>query len=896
VVLLGGMFLLSGTAHSAETRLYLLPAEGSTHAKQDHLAMLQAVPGVVTATSALTVLPQREGSRLERWIRVDAASRGHADNLLNLFGQDEAFEVVERAPVRTISAVQEADGLTNDPLSVFQWHLNQVNAQAAWDLVGDASDVVIAIIDNGVDLDHPDLYPILWTNTAERNGQAGLDDDQNGYVDDVYGWNAYDGNGNPNAPVNVTSRDHGTHCAGIAAAAHNNRIGVSGVAPGARIMAIRAGRGNQISNAVEGLIYAADNGANVISMSFSGGSESVFEYDAIRYAIASGAVLVAASGNEGSVQASYPAAYPGVIAVAATDIDNRVAGFSNTGSWVDIAAPGVDILSTVIDGYGYNTGTSMATPLVAGIVALILAMEPDASPEQVKSRLLQCSPRLPFAPLAGYPLMMADAWRTALANRPIVLVHGHEVNDDNGNGILEPGESGAIRLNLELLGASAELVTLQLSDVDGQFVLQGVQSWQSPVSGPFDTDWMPLIVDPSAARGFAPYLLHLSADGYSESRVEQLPIDPAWRTHKAGGMVASVTDFGAIGYHDYVSNRDHTDGVRLLNRATGFLFHGSVFVSDGVSVSDCAYGNSGHNRYDFFTLNGGEIRPVPGNPSAEIYGARYTDGAAPGMAGVIVDQTTTSYPNGAEILYLDLRVTPLSHLSSTSYVGIYCDWDIGTANNNTVRYNSSRRLSYVMGPSGAAGIVALGNTPISGVAAIDNATVIYNGFTDSEKLQLMTDGVSGASLDVAADVSHLLAVRLDDISPETPRVAHFALLAAASEAQLLELVTTLKDEGGQADPVGLPRQFTLVQAWPNPFNSGTMVAVHLPERGDLHVRVYDLLGRRVTQLAAGVYGAGEHRLVWQGRDDSGRPVASGVYFIQGEFGGLQEVRRIVLMR
>ncbi len=236
-----------------------------------------------------------------------------------------------------------------------QWGPKKVQAPAAWDVTKSDSNTSIAIVDTGVQYDHPDL-----SGKVVR----GYD-----YVDND--WDPYDGNG------------HGTHAAGIAAAITNNTRGIAGMAPDAKIYAVRvlddSGSGT-LQNVANGIIHAADNGADVISLSLGSPNDSITLKEAVDYAWSKGVVVVAAAGNDGSSQPTYPAYYSNAIAVAATDSDESKASFSNYGSWVDVAAPGVNIYSTYTDNsYASLSGTSMATPHVAGLAGLLDAQGRSAS-------------------------------------------------------------------------------------------------------------------------------------------------------------------------------------------------------------------------------------------------------------------------------------------------------------------------------------------------------------------------------------------------------------------------------------------------------------------------------------------------------------------------------------
>ncbi len=274
------------------------------------------------------------------------------------------------------------------------WGLFKINAPAAWGSTT-GKGVVVAVVDSGIDFSHPDIAANIWTNPKEIAGN-GLDDDDNGYVDDTQGWNFIAGNNNP-----TDDFGHGTHVAGTVAAVGNNGIGVIGVAWQAQVMPLKAldSTGNGPDSALApAIVYAANEGADVLSLSWGSAAKSETIAEAIDYAYNMGAVIVAAAGNsETDARNFYPAALWDVITVAATDPSDNLAGFSNFGSKIDVAAPGVDILSLqaagtsmgtpVSPGYTRLQGTSMATPHVSGLAALLLAEHPEYSNEDVRQAI-----------------------------------------------------------------------------------------------------------------------------------------------------------------------------------------------------------------------------------------------------------------------------------------------------------------------------------------------------------------------------------------------------------------------------------------------------------------------------------------------------------------------------
>lgn len=278
-----------------------------------------------------------------------------------------------------------------------------IDAPEVWNETTGSPVTVVAVIDEGVDINHPDLDSNLWTNVDEVPGD-GLDNDHNGYVDDVHGYDFVSDDATVYDPDPVTGRgdEHGTHVAGTIAAEGNNGIGITGVNWDASIMSLKflGANGGYTSDAVEAINYAVNNGAKISNNSWGGGGKSQALQDAIARAGGAGHLFVTAAGNGGSDSVGddndatpfYPASYgnPNIISVAATDDDDRLASFSNFGDVsVDLAAPGVSILSTLPgNSYGRYSGTSMATPHVAGVAALIKSQNPLFDDAQIKARIL----------------------------------------------------------------------------------------------------------------------------------------------------------------------------------------------------------------------------------------------------------------------------------------------------------------------------------------------------------------------------------------------------------------------------------------------------------------------------------------------------------------------------
>jgi subtilisin family serine protease len=290
-----------------------------------------------------------------------------------------------------------------------QENLRVIGLPEAWTLAQGSSHVPIAIIDTGVDLDHPDLQSKIWTNSSEIPGND-IDDDSNGYIDDVWGWDFVSDDFVPQ-----DDHSHGSHVSGVAAATTNNGIGMAGVAWHAPIMPLKVldnqGLGS-VAAVAEAIVYAADNGARIVNLSLGSLEYSQAIAEAVAYALARGCLLVASAGNDGGV-VEYPAALPGVMAVSATDNQDLPWSRSNRGPEVELAAPGVNIFSANRQGgYYLASGTSMAAAHVSGVAALLWALSPSLEAGAVRGVLLDTAQDLwsaGFDPLTGWGRVDAAA-------------------------------------------------------------------------------------------------------------------------------------------------------------------------------------------------------------------------------------------------------------------------------------------------------------------------------------------------------------------------------------------------------------------------------------------------------------------------------------------------------
>jgi subtilisin family serine protease len=379
--------------------------------------------GVRAVTTSDCANQAQEKSFLVKWKgQVPAAYQSlriHPGSLTTVF-RDIAESDLERQVLRfhegeyeiaehefSIQNVNQSDvTIASGTLPPAVWAPQDIQVSEAWQFLGVKGEgVTVAVIDSGVDVSHPLLQKEIWSNPGETGLDAqgrnkatnGIDDDNDGYVDDVFGWDFADGSANA-----IDDNSHGTHVAGIIAGQAQTSTNFTGVAPNAKIMALRfidSGGNGSVTDAISSIEYASAHGAKVINASWGGSTCSSILKQNIETAAQHGTVFVNAAGNDGldiSRSPEWPAVYQlaGKITVGAYNLGQVLSTFSNFGQLVDLAGPGESILSTVPPGangiegqMGGKSGTSMATPYVAGVVALLYSAKPSATIDQISAAI-----------------------------------------------------------------------------------------------------------------------------------------------------------------------------------------------------------------------------------------------------------------------------------------------------------------------------------------------------------------------------------------------------------------------------------------------------------------------------------------------------------------------------
>jgi serine protease len=781
----------------------------------------------------------------------------------------------------------------NDPLAdstnYAQYYLRLIKAYGAWDITKGDTTMVIGITDTGMRPTHEDLVHQIKYNYADPIN--GVDDDKDGYIDNFRGWDMANGNNDPT--YNDDNATHGSQVAGVAAAQTDNGKGVAGVGFRCKFLPIQvfAGTATGIFAGYEGVAYAADHGCKVINMSWGGaGGYSRMEQDVCTYAtVNKDAVLVAAAGNTNAELTFYPASYDHVLSVAATDGGDAKADFATYSRNVGIAAPGAEMRVVnglnADNGYWVSTGSSVATPQVAGAAALVRVRFPQLNAEQVQAQLRQS------ADTAIYSLPANAAYRGKLGSgrlnvaRAVAAVQQREARIVASTFAparpagYAPGDTVQLTIGVRNLLLPVANLTVTVTSLSPYLTVRR----DSFAAGALAT----LGETANAAQPFrlavaasVPYntqatlRYRLTADGgYQTDQFVTVLLHPDFVQLDAGDLVASITSRGNLAYDESYDQ----GGLGVSYRASGPLLSegGLLLATTPTRVADRLRAMQGMARQSFYSQV--PIRKLLPGPRADqeaysVFSDSLPSTTQPRSVGVRVRQRGLSWavPAGRrDFIILEYSITNVTaDTLKPLYAGVFTDWDLpGESTRNVARYDSVQRIGYSydpLAPRVYAGVQVLGTEP-AGVYSIDNnapaSAPVYlkDGFSPAEKYLALSDGFTKAHRDAGtepkgADVSQVLSTEVTRLAPGDSVTVAFAVLAAPTLAKLQAAAQAATAAYFPTKPLGTtPTKKLDIQVYPNP--SRGQVQVLLPVSfGPATAQVLDALGREVSRQSLGAAG------------------------------------------
>lgn len=829
--------------------------------------------------------------------------------------------------------IQHVSFTPNDPSLGSQYYLNKIQAPAAWDIQQGDSNVVIGIVDSGTDWDHPDLSANIKINYADPIN--GVDDDLDGYIDNYRGWDLAGADytnvvADNNPMIMGNNNAHGSHVSGDASAVTNNGTGVAGAGFKCKIMGIKCAADNDtrgqgglglIITGYEGIKYGADAGCDIVNCSWGGGGGGPFEQDIITYAtINKNTLVVCAAGNNGSSETFYPAAYKHVINIASTTSSDSKSGFSNYGNNIDACAPGSGIYSTVYNNsYAVYDGTSMASPIAAGVCGIVKSHFPDYTAQQVGEKVRVTSDNIDginpsYAGKLGKGRV--NMLRALTVNSPSVRLLSYIVSDGNNN-VPQPNDTIRItgdfknyldatnNVSAEITSTSAAVTVMNGSSTLGAI---GTLGNTTNASSPF----VVLINGNAAANTKVDFKISYSDGSYSDFEYFTVVVNPSYFNMNANKIETTINSRGNFGYNDYSTNNQ---GVGFkYNNQTSILFEGGLIcATSDLKVSDCVRGSDqAVQSADFTNLIPFQITQ-PGALSNQDGNALYNDnGAGISKIGIEINFSSYEFTDASDedyvIMKYRIKNTTGSEITNF-YAGLFGDWDVGTGGaSNKADWDASNHLGYVWrndnNPGTYAG-VALLSASNSNYWAIDNEQNIsgnpwniYDGFTNAEKYQALSSGVGRQQAGGSAgrDVSNVIGSGPYSIPQNGEIVIAFAILAGDNLADLqansiaarnkYDTVLGITNFNSQ-----IPDEYSLSQNYPNPFNPSTSIKFSLKQSGFTSLKIYNMLGKEVSKLVNANLQAGSYEYNWDAS-----AFTSGVYFYKLESKGFAETKRMLLVK
>lgn len=918
--------------HSLAAMKASLAREFSTRAERHRSAVieLQAV-AEQTQAEVKNVLAQMEDAGTVRNIKSF-----WVDNIIEAEVQaSEIDELLELSDIEKISLYPEIVAIpsikgTSTALStaVIPDHLSVINAPAAWAQGYDGSGRIVCSFDSGVDGTHPALI-----NNYRGN---------KGFPASQCWFSPIDTSSYPRAYAGPSS-DHGTHTTGTMVG-HDSVTGDTiGVAPGADWIAAAAidVPGVSIFQAFQ---WAADPDGNpntvsdlpdVINNSWGiqdiGCSEVL--WNVIDNVEALGVVVVFSAGNEGYAEMS--------LRNPANRADDSLTNFA-IGAWEEpdsawyqsskgpsdcdgvsikpnVVAPGVNIISSVVGGsYLPKTGTSMAAPHVSGAVAILRQKNPDATVDQIKTALLnsavdQGEPGKDNTFGWGLIDIAAALDELDALTTPSLQVAGFDKVEFN------PGGQYNLAVAIKNIGANAANVSAAFSNPEGGIAsvspsigFGSIAAGETVTSAAtFDIQF-----DDSVTAGrFYSVDMTMTADGgYSKSTRLSFFIGPEGRRtfydHENGKIKFTISNFGAFGFHDDSYTPYGYLGFQYGLDTTYNLFEGAFLIgTDSAHISDCARNVAQEPDNDFAVSGGGSITAEePGRFADQETTSLFDDSFAENPIGLSIKQRSYAWTEAPDLdfVILEYIFTNTSGSVITNLrAGMYMDWDVSTWSQNKSDYNPFEEVGYIYYPTGNIyrGVGVLNPEGlINHRPYLVGTEVSGSNFNEGQKSLGLFDDSRLSWTSTLTDLSHITATGPFTLAPGETDTAAFAIVAgntwddfigAAVRARQVyaDLPTDVGDDGN-----ALPQTFTLAQNVPNPFNPTTRISFTLPKSGEVRADVFDILGREIKTLTNSYFQAGEHQLDWNGTDNDGNRVSSGVYFYRVRFENGSLTKQMILMK
>ncbi len=697
----------------------------------------------------------------------------------------------------------------NDPASdstkTTQAYLKNIHAYGAWAVQKGDTNIVIGVLDSGFRFTHEDIKHKIKFNYDDPID--GIDNDGDGLVDNFYGWDFADWDNN--LADDTPYRGHGTKVAGAAIADADNGLGMAGAGFNTKFMPIKVFPSTSYGRfgGYEAIVYAADKGCSIINLSWGGSGFSQFEQDIINYAVLEkDVVVVAAAGNTNAFVNIYPAAYDNVLAVGGTHNDVKTNGHT----WnhrISLTAPSQSVYSTTFsrdNSYGNDTGTSLASPIVAGAAALLRSHLPHLNAQQVTQRLRATADDIYH--LQGNAAYHELLGRGRLNMKRALLQKGVKSVRCTAFALRDgfiPQIGDTMQVYIDLTNYLDPLTSLQVNVtsktpfieiIDGTLEIGSMASLARA-----DNKGKPItfkVLADAPANAMATFRLGFSDGSYTDFQYFQLPVNPDYLTLTQNNLQITLNSKGNLGYNGY--NFGQGIGIKYKD-SPSLLFEGGLLVATAPDrVSDNVRNASWQTDNDFVVQRAVRLRHNTKDADQEISGLMQDKFPAPAQAGVQVSYKGMAWANdpNRDFVILEYRIRNITDDTlQTTHAGLFADWNIVDAYLNVADWDENLKMGYVYNTGTSApyaGIKLLSQDPPS-YYAIDNLSggsstfAIADGFSTQEKHRALSGGVARKKAwgsGFGNDVAHVVGTTVEKLAPGSSRTVAFAIVAGDDLAHL----------------------------------------------------------------------------------------------------------------
>lgn len=828
---------------------------------------------------------------------IEASNEKQLKILINQLNNNKGILYAERL------VIPELCYSPSDTFLPRQYQLSIIKAFEAWNVEKGDSSVVIAITDTGIDIDHEDLEGNIAYNYNDPIN--GIDDDNDGYIDNFRGWDTGDNDNDPS----MFNSNHGNNVAGLAGAKTDNQKGIAGTGFNCKFLPIKIDTdlGGRLIGAYDAIIYAADHNADIINCSWGSYTFGNLGNDIINYATNKGSLVVAAVGNDGRNDPFYPAAYANALAVGMSDSLDFIRDNSNYGTYLDLVAIGQGMWTTGNNNiYNYNGGTSMASPLVAGAAGIVKSKYPHFEPLQIAEHIRNTTDNINNKQAAKYKdkigtgrLNMFKSVSQSL--KPGLRMELISITDGNDSVFVE-GDTLRFSIKFKNYLASTDNLKAKISSPSNSLVFIKDEINLGTINTLEDKSnsgmpFMAIVRKASEYNEIVQFKIRVENNTYSRDAWFSTTVNLNYINVSNNLISTTISSNGRLGYNDLTNNQ----GIGFLYKnSNSTLYEGSLLIGNASSIADGFRGNPGETDLDFLSIqNVKSIEAVKANQEFEGI-------IAPNSRQYEVEQKSYLFEDSSRSNFIIhvYKLTANEQLNQF-YAGFLIDWDILNFSKNQTDFDPVHELAYSFStetnsPYYGTQLLSHSNAisfGIDNVSGGNNGIDLSNGFSDQEKFLVLStkNEKAGLTSPNGNDILQTVSYGPFNLDNDSSIVIAFSILAADSLSALKSNANSAKQtyENLNLNDFLVDRTAPTVpifdsKVYPNPAKEELTIELNLSYSDDIELSLHNSLGQELlTNQYAGFEGL--NLLTMDALN--ARP---GIYFLTIKTNGKEKLHKIVL--